>query len=57
MVQEIGAITVRGNHDEAALERYQSWKLTGTLDVSQLHQRFIQDTMSCFSSGFNNGCQ
>ena len=34
MVQELGAITVRGNHDEIALERYQSWKLTGTLDVS-----------------------
>ena len=35
-VQEIGAITVRGNHDEVALERYQSWKLTGTLDVSHI---------------------
>ncbi len=34
MVQELGAITVRGNHDEVALERYQTWKLTGTLDVS-----------------------
>ena len=34
LVQEIGAITVRGNHDEAALERYHSWKSTGTLDVS-----------------------
>ena len=35
LVQKIGAITVRGNHDEVALERYQSWRLTGTLDVSQ----------------------
>ena len=34
LVQEIGAITVRGNHDEIALERYHSWKTTGTLDVS-----------------------
>lgn len=34
MVQNIGAITIRGNHDEVALERFQSWKSTGTLDVS-----------------------
>ena len=45
MVQEIGAITVRGNHDEVALERYQSWKLTGTLDVSQLQQQLTLGTL------------
>ncbi len=33
LVRKIGGITVRGNHDEMVLERYDTWKRTGTLDV------------------------
>ncbi len=49
MVQELGAITVRGNHDEVALERFQSWKLTGTLDVS-LSSAYILSEVDHFAS-------
>lgn len=34
LVREIGGITVRGNHDEAALEVYEAWKKSGELAVS-----------------------
>ena len=33
LVRDIGGITVRGNHDELALERYDTWQRTGALDV------------------------
>ena len=33
LVRQIGGITVRGNHDEVALERYEMWKKCGRLDV------------------------
>jgi hypothetical protein len=33
LVRGIGGITVRGNHDELALERYDTWQRTGALDV------------------------
>lgn len=33
LVRQYGGITVRGNHDEMALERYEMWKKCGRLDV------------------------
>ncbi len=34
LARQIGGISVRGNHDEIALERYEMWKKCGRLDVS-----------------------
>ena len=36
LVRQHGGITVRGNHDEMALERYEMWKKCGRLDVCLL---------------------
>ena len=46
LVRSIGGITVRGNHDEMALERYDTWKRTGALDV-RAHSSFARCCVTC----------
>lgn len=54
LARRIGGITVRGNHDEMALERYEMWKKCGRLDV---RSSFVfHPDYSCIEMCMNAAC-